>query len=181
LSKGHRILSLALSRSGAFVLGEPALGVDRGHAAVPAAVTAWRYVGSIASPHANTPSTEVRVPRSPDVPGRVEIDLAAEQLGVRLVADRDEQRLDRELTVRAVSRLRIRTPVTHSSPSTSSTAEFQTNSIFSFFARALLHDLRGAQRVAAVDHLTRGAKRVRNSASSIAVSPPPTTAIALPR
>ena len=58
---------------------------------VPAAVTAWRYVGSIASPHANTPSTDVRVPRDdPDVAGRVEIDLAAEQRGVRLVPDRDE-------------------------------------------------------------------------------------------
>ena len=31
---------------------------------VPAAVTAWRYVGSIASPDANTPSTEVRVPQN---------------------------------------------------------------------------------------------------------------------
>jgi hypothetical protein len=47
LRAAHRSTHLALdpgrrSASSFLVLGEPALGVDRGHAARPAAVTAWR-------------------------------------------------------------------------------------------------------------------------------------------
>jgi hypothetical protein len=45
---------------------------------------------------------------------------------------------------------------------------------------ALLHDLRGAQLVAAVDHRDLRREAGEEVASSIAVSPPPTTAIGLP-
>ena len=71
--------------------------------------------------------------------------------------------------------------VTNSSPRTSSTAEFQTNSIFGFLSArsCMIFDARSSSRRWIT--VTLVAKRVRKSASSIAVSPPPTTAIALPR
>ena len=56
-----------------------------------------------------------------------------------------------------------------------------TNSIFSFAAGAVDHDLRGAELVAPVDERDLAGERVRKSASSIAESPPPTTKMCLSR
>ena len=45
--------------------------------------------------------------------------------------------------------------------------------------RLVLHDLRAAKRIAPMNHVTFDANFVRKIASSIAESPPPTTAIGL--
>ena len=66
---------------------------------IPAAVIACRYVWSTTSPAANTPSTFVsrRSRLRDDVAGVVELQLADEELRVRIVADRDEEAVGREL------------------------------------------------------------------------------------
>jgi hypothetical protein len=76
---------------------------------------------------------------------------------------------------------RSRTPVTYSSPSTSSTIECQATSIFSFASSrsCMIFEARRSPR--RWTRVTLVAKRDRKSASSMAVSPPPTTAIGLPR
>ncbi len=79
-----------------------------------------------------------------------------------------------------VTRFLTRTPVTTSFPRISSTAEFQTNAIFSFFmARScMILEARSLSRRWTIETLV--ANLVRKVASSIALSPPPTTISSLP-
>ena len=108
----------------------------------------------------------------------VEVDLAVQQLRARVVADRDEQPGRVELRASSpVTVSRRVTPVSWSSPWIAATAEFQTNSIFgSAKARScmILEARSSSRRWMSV---TLAPKRVRNVASSIAESPPPTTAM----
>ena len=78
---------------------------------MPAAVTAWRYVWSWTSPQANTPGMLVAVePGSViEVAVLVHVEDAPEQIGVRPVADGDEQTGDRQASTRAPV-LTLRTP-----------------------------------------------------------------------
>ena len=81
-----------------------------------------------------------------------------------------------------VFRFRSRRSVTPSwFPSTSSTIESQTNRIFGLSSArwAMIFEARSASRRWIT--WTVVANRVRKRASSMAVSPPPTTAISLPR
>ena len=84
--------------------------------------------------------------------------------------------------VSSVFTSRSRTPVTRSSPSTSSTTAFVTHSIFVVRAGAVEHDLRRPEVFAAVDDRDLGRRTGSGSvASSIAESPPPTTTTCLSR
>ena len=81
-----------------------------------------------------------------------------------------------------VSRFRIRAAVTPSSfPSTSSTTLSQMNRIpgWAFARSPMIREARSSPRRWIT--WTVVANRVRKSASSMAVSPPPTTAISFPR
>ena len=80
-----------------------------------------------------------------------------------------------------VSTLRRRTPVTEDSPNTSTTSVSQMNLIFSFRnARSCMIRLaRSVERRCTI--VTDRANRVRKVASSIAVSPPPTTTMSWSR
>ena len=81
----------------------------------------------------------------------------------------------------SVTMFLIVTPVTSSSPRTSSTTVFQRTSIFSWSRtrRAMMADARNSSRRWMI--VTFEANFVRNRASSIAESPPPTTTSSLSR
>ena len=78
---------------------EVALGSIAAMQPVPAAVTPGGRRESCTSPAANTPGTDVWVVPGVDldVAVRVHLELALEELGVRLVADRDEDPVGRKL------------------------------------------------------------------------------------
>ena len=126
-------------------------------APVPAAVTAWRYVWSTTSPAAKTPRMFVAVePGWDEVPGLVVVELVEEEARVRIVSDRDEESLRRDLLRLVGVDVADRTPVSRpSSPSTSSTTALVTNSIFGF-ARArssMIGEARNSSRRWTIGHL----------------------------
>ena len=101
-SQAPIICGLAASRSAAS--GEPraARNFSASSAAMqpmPAAVTAWRKILSCTSPAAKTPGDvgRGRVGRGQDVAFRVHLELALEQCGRRVMADGDEDAVDRQL------------------------------------------------------------------------------------
>ena len=139
---------------------------------------------STTSPAANTPGTLVACDgaSTSTYPSSSRLDLAAEEVGARVVADRDEEagRGERRLLAGLHVRAAV-TPVTEVSPSTSTTSESQTKLIFSLVnARSCMILLaRSESRRCTI--VTDFANRVRNVASSIAESPPPTTAMSWSR
>src|SRR5690625_1366561 len=158
------------------VLCEPALGVNRRHTArsrcrdgLPVHV-----VLGISTRKDPRDAGVGRVALRFDVTLRIHLQPTLEHLRVGLMTDCNKERLDRELRVLACLHVANTTPSTSSPPSTSTTCEFQTNSIFSLAkARScIILDARSSSLRCTT--YTLEANRVRKSASSIAVSPPPT-------
>ena len=91
---------------------------------VPAAVTAWRNTLSLTSPAWKTPGTGGgAVGLGDDIALGVHLQLTFKKLGRRIVADRDEQAVDLQLTASPVFTFRMHIPVTPAGsppPSTSS-------------------------------------------------------------
>ena len=106
------------------------------------------------------------------------VELVEEELGVRVVADRDEQPVGIELPVSSVSVERSRTP--HLAVAEHLVDDRVRDELDLLVGpRAVEHDLRGAELVAPVDDRDLDRERVRKIASSIAESPPPTTTMSL--
>ncbi|MCY1230555.1 hypothetical protein D9M72_429690 [compost metagenome] len=140
---------------------------------------AWRYVGSTTSPAANTPLTlvlELR-PSTAMVPSGVSsrVSLMSSVRGSFPMATKTPVTASSDAV--PSTRFFSLSPVTLSPPRTSSTPVFHTNLIFSCAcARSpmILDALRESRRCTTVTDL---ANLVRNSASSMAESPPPITAM----
>ena len=112
----------------------------------------------------------------------VDIEQVPEEVGVRLVADGHEQAVDGQRPTglrRPCSR--SRRPCDLASPRTSSTEVFRWTSILGWASARSSMILLARSVSRRWSRWTFVAKRVRKSASSRAVSPPPTTAISLSR
>ena len=153
---------------------------------VPAAVIAWRKIGIL---HVATGKDagnvrSGRIGLGPDVAQVVEIDLSLEDLGVGIVPDRNEKTVHVELGFLLrleIHELQARDAGVRASPQLPRRPYSRWNLIFGLFiARScMIFEARRVSRRWIT--FTSVANFVRKVDSSIAESPPPTTAIFLPR
>src|SRR5579862_7400882 len=143
-------------RSGAPFL-EPPLGVDRRHAARPGRGHGLA-VGLVLDVPAREDAVDVRGASAPghDVALVVELELSLEDGGVGLVADRDEDPGDRELPRLAGRRVAEQQPGDLAVAENLGHLRCPRELDVGVGERALLHDARGAQLVAAVHHRDLG-------------------------
>ena len=175
--------AVAVAHLGDALRFEPALGVDRGLAAV-AGGRDGLAIAVIVDVAGDEDAVDLRagLVAHDEVAHRVDLEPVAEDVGVRLVADGDEQAVDLQRRRLAGRVSRRRTPLTSASPRTSSTSVFDANVDLGVGQRAVLHDLAAAEagRAGAAGGPSSRSASGR-CASSRAVSPPPTTATSLSR